>query len=63
MQSGIIKSYLYELLMATRNIKYFDNTTGLWVDFTASDTIPATAVTTCKAGFTLVIEKIEEIIL
>lgn len=46
--------------MATRNIKYFDNTTGLWVDFTASDTIPATAVTTCKAGFTLVIEKIEE---
>lgn len=30
--------------MAERNIKYFDTLTGLWTDFTASDTIPATAV-------------------
>ena len=30
--------------MAERNIKYFDTETGLWTDFTSSDTIPATAV-------------------
>lgn len=30
--------------MAERSLKYFDTETGLWTDFSSSDTIPATAV-------------------
>lgn len=38
--------------MAERTLKYFDNLTGLWTDFTASDTIPATAVPAGGGGIT-----------
>lgn len=36
--------------MAERNIKYFDTLTGLWTDFSPSDTIPTTAVPTANTN-------------